>query len=54
MACRRVVGIEGQLRIKTDMICYAAKSHCERLAADYDALDKRIQMEVLKKQAPKQ
>jgi hypothetical protein len=53
VACRRVVkGADGSRRVETQLRCNATKEACDRLAADYAALDKEI-MEAIRKQAPK-
>ena len=53
VACRRIVkDADGALRIETQLRCNASKAACDRLAADYAALDKQI-MDALKQQAPK-
>jgi hypothetical protein len=52
VACRRIVrDADGARRVETQLRCKAPKAACDRLAADYAALDKEI-MEALKKQAP--
>jgi hypothetical protein len=52
VACRRVVKIGGEFRVQTQLHCNATKEQCDRLAADYVALDKQM-MDALKQQAPK-
>jgi hypothetical protein len=53
VACRRIVKVaDGGMRVETQLRCYAAKAACDRLAADYTALDKQM-MEAMKQQAPK-
>ena len=53
VACRRIVkDADGARRVETQLRCNASKAACDRLAADYAALDKEI-MEAIKKQAPK-
>ena len=53
VACRRIVkDADGALRVETQLRCNAAKVACDRLAADYAALDKQM-MEAMKQQAPK-
>ena len=47
VACRRIVkDAEGARRVETELRCDAPKAACDRLAADYAALDKEI-MEAL-------
>lgn len=48
-ACRRIVQIDGQMRVETQLHCNAAKAACDRLAEDYRALDKQM-MDALKQQ----
>jgi hypothetical protein len=52
VACRRIVLVEGQLRVQTELRCNAARAECDRLAADYGALDRQM-MEQFKREAPK-
>ena len=53
VACRRIAkDADGARRVETQLRCNAPKAACDRLAADYAALDKEI-MEAIKKQAPK-
>jgi hypothetical protein len=52
VACRRLVQVEGELRVETQLRCNAAKAQCDRLAADYAALDKQM-MDAIKREAPK-
>jgi hypothetical protein len=53
VACRRIIkDADGARRVATQLQCNASKAACDRLAADYTALDKEI-MEAIKKQAPK-
>ncbi len=53
VACRHIVKeADGARRIETQLRCNAPKAACDRLAADYAALDKEI-MEAIKKQSPK-
>jgi hypothetical protein len=52
LACRRIVLVEGQLRVQTELRCNAARAECDRLAADYGALDRQM-MEPFKREAPK-
>lgn len=52
VACRRIVkGADGALRVETQLRCNAGKEACDRLAADYAALDKQM-MDAIKP-APK-
>jgi hypothetical protein len=53
VACRRIVQIDGQMRVETRLSCSAAKPQCDRLAEDYRALDKQI-LDAIKQQQPKQ
>lgn len=53
VACRRIVKTGDQFRVETQLRCNAAKVHCDRLAADYETLDKQM-MDAVKRRAPKQ
>jgi hypothetical protein len=52
VACRRIVRVDGEMRVETQLRCNAAKPQCDKLAADYAALDKQM-IDALKRQAPK-
>jgi hypothetical protein len=52
VACRRIVQIDGQMRVETQLHCNAAKAACDRLAEDYRALDKQM-MDAFKQQQQK-
>ena len=52
VACRRIVQIDGQMRVETQLHCSAAKAACDRLAESYRALDREM-MEAIKQQQPK-
>lgn len=42
VACRRLIQEGGSFRVRTEIQCRAAKPRCDKLAAEYDALDKAM------------
>ena len=42
VACRRVIDLDGNIRVETQLICNASQDACDRLAAAYVKLDKEM------------
>ena len=49
VACRRIVEVDGAFRVVTNISCGAEKAACDRLAAAYNELDKKMRDAVEKK-----
>jgi hypothetical protein len=48
VACRRLVKVGGAFNVLTDISCGAEKAACDRLAASYNELDRRMRESVEK------
>jgi hypothetical protein len=42
VACRFLEQVDGAFRVKTNVVCGAAKTVCDRLVAAYDELDRKM------------
>src|SRR5262249_18721928 len=46
VACRSIVGPEGNLSIETRLVCFSSKPNCDRLAEGYRRLDEQMNAEL--------
>lgn len=53
VACRQIVRVGDAFSVRTEIQCRAAKAQCDKLAADYNALDREM-TEAIRRGTPKQ
>jgi hypothetical protein len=51
VACRSIIEAEGGFRIETQLVCFASKVECDRLAEGYRQLDQQMNEDLKKRQS---